>query len=387
MNRATRSVLLFPACVAATVAAALLQPTWFGTWLGYDLKGLIVPLIQVIMFGMGAKLGPADFARVARQPAPILIGLTLHFSVMPGIGWALANTLPLEPEVASGLILVGSCSCGVASNVITYLAGGNVPVAITLTLCSTLASPFMTPWLMQLLAGRLVPVDVPGMMLSILTMIVLPVVVGLLTNLVLFGRQPWNRRAAPLLTLAVGAVIVAAALVIGVAGTAALTPELHVGLVLSFGFFAVMAFAKWLLNLRLGYADDWLARLLPIVSMAGICLIIAIITARARSQLLSAGAVLLIAAVIHNAAGYLLGYGGARLARLGERDCRTVAIEVGMQNAGMATAIAMNVLHSASAALASVVFGPWMNISGALLASWWQRHPVNRSVPPPETGF
>ncbi len=376
MRRATRSVLLFPASVAFAVALALLRPRWFTTWGGYDPGGLIVPLIQVIMIGMGAKLGPADFVRAARQPAPILLGMVLHFSVMPAVGWVLASTLPLPAEVASGLILVGSCSCGVASNVITYLSGGNVPVAITLTLCSTLVSPLMTPWLMRLLAGRLVPVDVPAMMISIINMIVLPVVVGLVTHHVLFGGQVWSRRTKPLLGLAAGAVLAAVGLALNAVHNSAPPSELRVGLVLGALFFGGMALAKWWLNLRLGRTDDWFERALPRVSMAAICLIIAIITARARASLLSAGLALLAGAMVHNCAGYLFGYWGGRLARLSERDCRTIAVEVGMQNAGMAAGIAMNVLHSANAALAAVVFGPWMNISGALIAGWWQRRPT-----------
>jgi BASS family bile acid:Na+ symporter len=112
------------------------------------------------------------------------------------------------------------------------------------------------------------------------------------------------------------------------------------------------------------------------VSMAGICLIIAIITARSREKLLTVGAALILAAMLHNAIGYLLGYWLSRAIRLDEITCRTVALEVGMQNGGMASGLAMSVLKSADAALAPAIFGPWMNISGSVLASWWRRHPV-----------
>jgi BASS family bile acid:Na+ symporter len=112
---------------------------------------------------------------------------------------------------------------------------------------------------------------------------------------------------------------------------------------------------------------------LPVVSVAGICLIIAIITARSRDQLLTSGPLLILAAMIHNATGYGLGYWGARAARLNVIDSRTVAVEVGMQNGGMASGIAMGVLRSAKAALAPAIFGPWMNISGSILASYWRR--------------
>jgi BASS family bile acid:Na+ symporter len=117
-------------------------------------------------------------------------------------------------------------------------------------------------------------------------------------------------------------------------------------------------------------------RVLPVVSMIGICLIIAIITTRSREQLLTVGLTIMAAAVMHNTAGYVLGYWSARLLRLSETASRTVAIEVGLQNGGMASGLAINVLQSPAAALAPAIFGPWMNISGSILASWWHRRPV-----------
>jgi BASS family bile acid:Na+ symporter len=121
-------------------------------------------------------------------------------------------------------------------------------------------------------------------------------------------------------------------------------------------------------------------RVLPLVSMTGICLIVSIITARSRERLLTVGAALIIAAMLHNAIGYLFGYWLARAVRLDEITCRTIAIEVGMQNGGMASGLAMGVLKSADAALAPAIFGPWMNISGSILASWWRRRPVAATV-------
>jgi BASS family bile acid:Na+ symporter len=115
--------------------------------------------------------------------------------------------------------------------------------------------------------------------------------------------------------------------------------------------------------------------------MGGICFIIAIITARSRDLLLHTGVLLIGAAILHNLAGYTFGYLGARLARLSERDCRTVAIEVGMQNGGLASGIAMDVLKSTGAALAPAIFGPWMNVSGSLLAGWWRRRPADDNNP------
>jgi BASS family bile acid:Na+ symporter len=121
---------------------------------------------------------------------------------------------------------------------------------------------------------------------------------------------------------------------------------------------------------------------LPIVSMAGICYIIAIITARSRDDLMTVGAYLIAAAIIHNFVGYILGYWLSRAVRLDESTCRTVAIEVGLQNGGMASGLAMNpiLFKSTSVALAPAIFGPWMNISGSVLATWWHRKPVGRKT-------
>jgi BASS family bile acid:Na+ symporter len=116
---------------------------------------------------------------------------------------------------------------------------------------------------------------------------------------------------------------------------------------------------------------------LPLVSMSGICFIIAIITAQSREKLLTVGPALIAAAILHNTVGYVAGYWCGRAARLSETDCRTVAIEVGLQNGGMASGLAIHTLKSASAALAPAIFGPWMNISGSMLASWWSRKPAH----------
>jgi BASS family bile acid:Na+ symporter len=138
----------------------------------------------------------------------------------------------------------------------------------------------------------------------------------------------------------------------------------------------VVAFAKLVISLWLKGPGNWMDRALPIVSMSGIVFIIAIITARSADLLLTVGPLLIGAAVILNFVGYILGYWLARVARLDEKSCRTVAFEVGMQNGGMASGLAMNVLNSAPAALAPAIFGPWMNVSGSVLSTWWHRKPL-----------
>ncbi|NUQ61511.1 MAG: bile acid:sodium symporter family protein [Pirellulales bacterium] len=300
--------LAFTLWVLAFGVSAWCYP-WLYTWSlrGWEPKQAILPLVQVIMFGMGVTLTFDDFGRVARMPRAVLIGVVCQYTIMPLAGWTFARTFGLPSEVAAGLILIGSCPGGVASNVIAYLARANVALSVTMTACSTAISPLATPRLVQALAGQYVPIDVGEMTAGIFGMILLPVLLGLL-----------GRRYTPRLVQKVTGV-------------------------------------------------------LPAAAMFSICVIIAITIALARADLAAVGLSLFGAAVCHNAAGYALGYGAARGLGLDRRDSRTVALEVGIQNGGMATALALNVWNSPAAALGSAVFGPWSALSSSLLASWWRR--------------
>jgi len=368
--------LSFPATVLVFVAASIVRPQAFGVWFGADLKILIVPLIQIITFGMGTTLSAADFGRVFKMPWPVLIGLTLHFLIMPLVGFSIAMLLGFEPEVAAGIILIGSVSAGVASNLISYLALGNVALSVTMTACSTLASPVMTPFWMKTLAGKLVHVEFMVMMFSIIDMIIVPIFAGLAANKILYGAKRWTKSGPVLAGIAAGCAVTAAAAARLDFGFLGAMGRIKSGLVIGLGLIAAVTLAKLVINVWRGSTRRWMDTTLPLISMGGICFIIAIITARSRDLLLHTGVLLVGAAILHNLTGYSLGYLGAKLARLSERDARTVAIEVGMQNGGMASGIAMDVLKSAGAALAPAIFGPWMNISGSLLAGWWRRRPI-----------
>jgi len=370
----------FTLWVLVAVAASMSHPAAFRSWFGTDLKVLIVPLIQVITFGMGTTLSGRDFRNVLTMPWPVFIGVALQFLIMPLVGFAIAMTFGFPPEVAAGVILIGSVSSGVASNVMTYLAGGNVPLSVTITSATTLLSPFVTPFWMKTLAGRLVPVDFVAMMLSIFNMIIIPIVAGLAANRLLYGTK---ERTGPGVRLAAWASIslaLAAAVAVTPAARWGSLAVLKNGVLLGFLLLGLTSLAKLVIAVVLKGPANWMDKTLPVVSMAGICLIIAVITAQSRDQLLSVGPLLILAAVVHNGTGYGLGYAGARLARLDESACRAVAMEVGMQNGGMASGIAIDVLKSTSAALAPAIFGPWMNVSGSLLAGWWRRRPV-RTAP------
>lgn len=304
--------LAFTAWVLACVVIAFCYPYVFIQWGNFQLKTLIVPLIQLIMFGMGATLLVSDFTRVLKMPKAVLIGIFLQFLIMPLLGFALATMFGFEPAIAAGVILIGACPGGVASNLMTYLSKGNVALSVTMTACSTLVAPLMTPLLMKLLAGTLVDIVFLDWVINIVKIIIVPISIGLVFNSVL---RAINRRG------------------------------------------------------------EWIDRSLSFIAMFGICFIIGIIIADSRDKLLTIGIALVAASVLHNAAGYVFGYFGARLAKLDESSCRTVAIEVGLQNGGMATALAINTLKDPLAALAPAIFGPWMNVSGSMLASWWAARP------------
>lgn len=297
----------FTLAVFASVTFAMFYPGVLDTVGGFELTLLIVPLIQIIMFGMGASLSVEDFAGVMKMPKGVLVGLVCQFSIMPLVGLSLATVFGFSNEIAAGVVLIGSAPSGVASNVMAYIAGANLALSVTLTAVATLLAPVMTPFLMEMLAGQFVPIDFVEMMWSIIEMVIVPVVLGLLFNRYFHGK------------------------------------------------------AQWL--------DD----IMPVISMTAITVIIAIITAAGRDDLLAIGALLVAAAIVHNAAGYVFGYWGCRLLGMDETDCRTISIEVGMQNGGLASGIAMEMGKVATVGLAPAVFGPWMNITGSGLANWWRR--------------
>jgi len=385
MGHAALRGVAFTVWVLAFVAASMFYPAAFGNWFGVDLKVLIVPLIQIIMFGMGTTLSVRDFTRVLAMPWPVFIGMVLQFSVMPLVGLSIATVFGFEPEIAAGVILIGSVPGGVASNLMTYLARGDVALSVTMTACSTLLSPVMTPLMMKLLAGRLVPIDFWEMMLSILDMVIVPTVAGLIANRILYSRAAWLQRLGPVALIAVAGSLAAAA--VSMANERLLSSvlsdsatgwvlALRGGLLIGLLLIAAVAAAKLVVSILLRGPENWMDKALPVVSMAGICVIIAIITSRSREQLLTVGLALIAASILHNTTGYVLGYWSAKLLGMSETACRTVAIEVGLQNGGMASGLAINVLKSPSAALAPAIFGPWMNVSGSVLATWWHRRPV-----------
>ncbi|GAB3022270.1 bile acid:sodium symporter family protein [Spirosoma pulveris] len=308
-DRSSYSNLIYTALIIVAVTTALIFPGPFTSVGDFPLKKLIVPLLQIIMLGMGTTMSIKDFEGVIKQPKAVFIGVTCHFLIMPLLGYTLANVFSFPPEIAAGVVLIGCSPSGLASNVMCFIAKANVPLSITVTTLSTLLAPFLMPALMTLLAGQFIEISFWKMMIEIMQIVILPVIVGLALNRI-FHKS------------------------------------------------AVM-----------------LNRVMPLISMGGIVLIVAIITAAGRDSLLTVGWTLALCVLIHNLTGFTLGYWSARIFGMDEQSSRTVAIEVGLQNGGLASGIAVQMGKVATVGLAPALFGPIMNTTGSLLATYWSQNP------------
>jgi BASS family bile acid:Na+ symporter len=300
--------LSFTITILAVVSLAMYYPQYFKTVGNTKLSIFIIPLLQIIMFGMGTELSLKDFANVIRMPKGIIVGVVCHYIIMPLVGFTIATLFNFPKEIAAGIILIGCCPSGLASNVMAYLARANLALSVSVTTISTLLAPFLTPLLMRLLGGNFVEVHFWSMAWEITKIVILPIAAGLVFHYMIHGKFKWLDKA------------------------------------------------------------------MPIISMAGIAFILIIITAAGRDNLLQVGGLLILATILHNLSGLFLGYWSARLMKFKERDCRTIALEVGMQNAGLASGLALAMGKLATAGLAPAIFGPVMNISGSSLASWWHNH-------------
>lgn len=285
--------------VLAVAALSLFLPasfSWIATW-------VINPMLGVIMFGMGLTLSPNDFKIVLSRPKDILIGCLTQFTVMPLLAFLLAWAFSLPKELALGVILVGCCPGGTASNVITYLAKGDLALSVGMTATSTLLAPLLTPLLVWGMAGTMVDVDTLGMLLSIVYVVIAPIVCGLLCQ-----------RFLPKTTQSI-------------------------------------------------------VPYLPAFSSVVIAVVVGIIVSHNADRLLVGGLLVVLVVMAHNLLGLFIGYLVGRLLRLPKPKCVAVSIEVGMQNSGLASSLA--VLHFAAYPLATIpgaVFSVWHNISGALAA-------------------
>jgi BASS family bile acid:Na+ symporter len=362
----------YTAWIITAVVAGMVYPAAFTHWGPVDLtnKWLILLVVQLVMFGMGIQMSLRDFSGLGSTGRGVLIGLVCHFSIMPLTGFLLTKIFHFDPEIAAGIILIGSCSSGLASNVMVYIARANLVLSVTITAMATLAAPFLTPLLMKLLAGTFIKVQFAGMMVEIIKIVIVPIGAALLHDYLKRASSGGRRNVKIVAIIGLGWLF---ALPVGLwhlleanlSGPALQSVQ-------TAGFFAGAVVA--------GTVYHWLAArnarldgVMRYLSMAGIVYFTTVTTAAGRENLLHVGLLLFLASVFHNAAGYFFGYWLSRLCRLDKNSARTVAFEVGLQNGGMASGLAGSMGKLGTVGLAAAVFSPWMNISGSILANYWRK--------------
>ena len=362
--------------IFTAVTVSMYYPRYFLSVGSFELKLLIVPLLQIIMFGMGSQMSLKDFAGVIKMPKGVIAGVICQYTIMPVVGISVATMFNFPPEIAAGIVLVGTSPSGLASNVMSFIAKANLALSVTLTAFATLLSPLLTPFLMKILAGQFIEVDFWNMMLGIFNMVILPIVAGLIFNI--FAISSVSRKGKIIQLISFLLVIILKNFIafqttdmnVALFGKAILTDVFWFMLLPYLGTFVFKYFARG--------NQEWLNKALAFVSMLGIGIIITIITAAGRESLLEVGLLLILACFMHNMFGYGLGYTVARfILRMNEKDCRTIALEVGMQNGGLASGLALQMGKVATVGLAPAIFGPMMNITGSSLATWWRNKPTD----------
>lgn len=266
----------------------------------------IVPLLGIIMFGMGLTLSKNDFKEVFTRPVDVAIGVVGQFFIMPSLAWLLVNIFTVPPEVAVGVILVGCCPGGTASNVMTFLARGDLALSVTITSVTTLLAPVVTPALIYLLANQWIEVSATAMFWSIVQVVILPIVAGLVVQYFL-GKH--------------------------------VKPCVEV---------------------------------LPLVSVVCIVAIVSAVVAGSHAKIAEMGALIFLIVFLHNGLGLLLGYTLGKMSGMSVAKCKTLSIEVGMQNSGLGVALA-TAHFSPLAAVPSAIFSVWHNISGPIVATIYRR--------------
>ncbi|MHA7848816.1 ketopantoate/pantoate/pantothenate transporter PanS [Serratia sp. D1N4] len=296
----------FPLWAVLLSVAAYYTPATFT-----GISPYISPLLMLVMFAMGVTLRLGDFKRVLSRPGPVAAGIFLHYLIMPLAAWILAILFRMPPDLSAGMVLVGSVASGTASNVIIYLAKGDVALSVTISAVSTLVGVFATPLLTRLYVDAKISVDIMGMLLSILQIVVIPIGLGLIIH---HTFTKTVKRVEPFL---------------------------------------------------------------PALSMVCIVTIISAVVAGSQSHIASVGLVVIVAVILHNGIGLLSGYWGGKLFGFDESTCRTLAIEVGMQNSGLAATLG-KIYFSPLAALPGALFSVWHNLSGSLLAGYWSGRPTKK---------
>lgn len=368
--------LSFTMWMFTAVTTAMFYPQYFVSMGGFQLKTLIVPLLQIIMFGMGSQMSLNDFTGVIKMPKGVVIGVSAHYLVMPLMAFIITRVFNFPPEISAGIILVGCVPSGLASNVMSLLANANLALAVTIGAVTTIISPFVTPFLMKVIGGQYVSVDIWKMMLDIIHMMIFPIIAGFIFNLMNTGKE--NSKSKVIELAAYFLIILLANLIYMKVHQTGFSGYLKASLNSLALFYVLPVIAAMLFRYFLKGDKALMKKILSLLSMVGIAIIVTVITSAGRDSLLKVGALLLIMTVFHNIAGYILGYASAWAFRMPEQDRRTIAFEVGMPNAGLASGLALAMGNIATIGLAPAIYGPLMNVTGSTLASWWRSKPTSK---------
>lgn len=261
-------------------------------------------LLGFIMLGMGLTMSTKDFKVVLSRPKDVAAGIILRYLIMPLVAWGIAKAFALSPALAAGLILVGCCPSGTASNVMTFIAKGDTALSVSVSSLNTILAPILTPFLFLMFAGTVVPIDPMLLLLDIVKIVLLPILLGMALRMI-FPKQ-------------------------------------------------VTAYQP----------------IIPAFSVIAIVITVGVVVALNAAKLSAVALIALLAVALHNTLGLGLGYFSARLLNMSEPKARAISYEIGMENSGLAVALALAHLDPI-AAIPGAIFSVWHNFSGSLLASYW----------------
>lgn len=291
----------FTVLVVVAAVFAFMVPS-----VGLKIVPYISYLLMLVLFGMGLSLSVDDFKRIAKNPVPVILGTIAHYVIMPGLAFLLVHLFQLQGALAVGVILVGSAPSGTSSNVMAFIAGGDVALDVSIGFLSTLLAPVMLPLLVSVLAGSYIDVPATAMFLNTVKIVLIPIVLGVV------------------------------------------------------------------LHTMFGHKIDQINHVTPVVSQVAILTIIVAVFSANHATFTQAATFLVIPVVmLHNLCGYALGFLFAKLVKLDHAQQKAITFEVGMQDSALAATLALK-FFTPQAAVAATIFSIWHNLSGSVLATWWQ---------------
>jgi len=364
----------FTLWIIAGFAAAMIWSTDLIVWGGFNIthKWIVFLVIQATMFSMGTKLTIQDFIDVAKMPWAVFIGTFCHFVIMPLLGLTITLVFDFPPEVAVGILLIGSCPSGLSSTVMVYIANANLALAVSIAAVSTLAATVMTPLWVNLLAGSMIDIQLTSMVMDVVKIVLIPIGAAILHDYLKTYAGMRARRTVQCLA-GICAVWLAYMLAGGwntLFSTASTETQMY-AVVLNFVAGGVIwaLFYNWIYD-----RVDSVKKIMPVISMTGIIFFTTTAAAAGRDNLVQVGFLLCFAMLIHNLGGFFIGYLMSRwIFHMDVQSARTVAFEVGLQNGGMASGLAAAMGKLATVGLASAVMTPLGNVSGSLLANYWRK--------------